>query len=362
MGVCPKKQAKNTTKCRKGISDTLLFEVNHMIAGMFNTVSGGIPRFTPYITEDMDIRLVRFDCAAAPDTLHLLKEAGCDAMIYYSPRKEDDAFFRQIAECGVKYLCTSSTGYDHFNLEAMRKYGLKGANVPAYSPNAISEYTVMVVLSLLRHLRKQILYVENGNYREDGIFGRELRNMEIGIVGAGRIGYTTMQCLSGFHPKKIYAYDPYPNDKVREYAQFVSLPELYEKSDIIIYHATYSKANHHMVNREAIAAMKDGVVLVNAARGGLFDAQAVLEGVESGKIGAVGLDVIEGEDVLTKKARHEECPLPVLGALLKHSNVIFTPHIAYYTDEADRNLAEGTIRNLDEYRTKGFCSNEVVQK
>ena len=115
-----------------------------------------------------------------------------------------------------------------------------------------------------------------------------------------------------------------------------------------------------MVNKETIAQMKDGVVLINCSRGGLFDAEAVLEAVESGKIGAVGLDVIENENLLRKEPRFDKCPIPVLEKLLKHPNVIYTPHSAFYTDEAERNLSEGTIENLNSYRLTGSCEKELV--
>jgi D-lactate dehydrogenase len=244
----------------------------------------------------------------------------------------------------------------------MKKYGLKGANVPKYSPNAISEHTVMLVLAALRNFRRQILNVERCNYQLTGVQGREIRNMVIGIVGAGRIGYVTMKCLSGFKPKKIYAYDPYQNDNVKEYAEYTTLEQIYELSDVIIFHAVYNDSNHHMVNDGTISKMKDGVILVNSSRGGLFDAQAVLRGVESGKIGGVCLDVIEGEGVLRKQQQFKECPIPTLQKLLAHDNVIYTPHSAFYTDEAERNLTQGTIDNLVSYMKTENCDNELIQR
>ena len=199
----------------------------------------------------------------------------------------------------------------------MKMYGIHGANVPVYSPNAISGHTVMLVLAALMHFRKQILNVEACRYGLAGIQGREIRNMNIGIVGAGRIGFTTIRCLSGFGPKKMYAYDPYPNDRVREYAEFVALDELYAKCDVIIYHAILNEDNLHMVNRETIKKMKDGVVLVNTSRGGLFDAEAVLEGIESGKIGALCIDAVEGEHVPAIKSFDEDGRVLYVGSFSK---------------------------------------------
>jgi D-lactate dehydrogenase len=294
--------------------------------------------------------------------LDKLKENGCEAMIYMADHLEGEEYFKKVADCGVKYVCCCSAGYDHFNIEAMKAHGLKGANVPKYSPNAISEHTVMLVLAGLRKFRTQILNVENGNYQVKSLMGREIRNMVIGVVGAGRIGCVTMQCLSGFGPKKIYACDPYENDEVKKYAEYATIDEIYERCDVIIFHTVLNETNYHMINDESIAKMKDGVVLVNSSRGGLFDTDAILRAVESGKIGALCIDVIEDEWKLRKKERFEECPIPVLGKLLEHDNVIYTPHAAFFTDEAERNLTQGTVDNLVSYMESGTCANELVQK
>lgn len=333
-----------------------------MKVGLFNTVRGGVDRFLPYAEKYQDLQLIPFDCPPTMQNLDKIKEAGCTALIYTADHKEPEAFFQKLAECGIRYLCCCCAGYDHFDLDAMKKYGIHGANVPAYSPNAISEHTVMLVLAALRHFRKQILQVENHRYGLAGLQGREIRNMTIGVVGAGRIGYTTIRCLSGFGPKKIYANDPFPNDKVAEYAEYVPLDTLYAQCDVIIFHAILNESSHHMVNRESIAKMKDGVVLINTSRGGLFDAEAVLEGVESGKLGAVCLDVIEGEGILRKKPAYDNCPIPVLEKLLQHDNVTFTSHCAFFTDEADRNLSEGTVENLESYARTGHCDKELVRE
>ena len=330
-----------------------------MKVGIFNTVRGGVPRFAPSAEKyHGEIELVGFDCPHSPENLHLLQ--GCEALIYSPVAQEPEEFWRGLAENGVKYVVTCSAGYDHFDLKLMKKYGMKGANVPYYSPNAISEHAVLTTLALLRNYREQLQRIQNRNYVIAGVRGSELRNQVVGIVGAGRIGYTTMKCLSGFGCK-ILTYDPYENEAVKEYAEYVSLEELYRQSDVIIYHFIYNESNHHMVNKETLAQMKDGVILVNVARGGLFDMDAVCEAVESGKVGALGIDVIEQEELLRKRPPGDECPLPVLEKLLTHSNVIFTNHTAFYTDEAEKNMADTTIDNLYSYMKTGECKFELVK-
>lgn len=330
-----------------------------MKVGVFNTVRGGVTRFAPSAERyHGEIELVGFDCPPSPENLHLVQ--GCEAILYTPVSMSPEAFWRGLAEYGVKYVVTCSAGYDHFNLELMKKYGMKGANVPFYSPNAISEHAVLTTLALLRNYREQILRIQNRNYVIAGVRGSELRNQVVGIVGAGRIGYTTMKCLSGFGAK-LLAYDPYENEAVKKYAEYVPLPKLYHRADVIIYHCIYNKENHHMVNKETLAQMKDGVILVNVARGGLFDMEAVCEAVESGKIGALGIDVIEQEELLRKTNPGDPCPLPVLERLLAHSNVIFTNHTAFYTDEAEKNMADTAIDNLYSYMKTGACQFELVK-
>ena len=214
--------------------------------------------------------------------------------------------------------------------------------------------------ALLRKLRVQLEHVLRHSYGIAGLQGRELRNMVVGVVGAGRIGYTTMQCLSGFKPKKILAYDMRPNDAVRQYADYVPLEELYRRADVIIFHCAYTEENYHMVNDRTIAMMKKGVVLVNSARGPLFDTEAVLRGLDSGAIGALGLDVIEGEGALRQESGQSAAVRSAVDALISHENVIYTNHTAFYTDEADHNMNEATIENLLQYEKTGRCDNEVV--
>ncbi len=333
-----------------------------MNIGIFTTAGGGGGIFQAYIKKHKEkLTLIELEGQPTIEKLRQLKENNCTAMIYISDHQEDDIFFRTLAEQGIKYICCCSAGYEFLNLTAMKKYGIKGANVPEYSPNAISEHTVMLFLALLRKLRTQILRIEANNFARNGLQGKEVRNMTIGIVGAGRIGYTTLQCLSGFSPKKMYVYDHHEKVKVKQYAEYVPLDILYKKSDIIIYHCSYNEENYHMVNEKTIAAMKDKVILINVARGPLFDMKAVLEGIKTGKVGALGIDVIEGEGAIRNKKHDGKCPLPILEEILKYENTIFTSHTAYYTDEAIRNISATTVENAYSYAMTGNCSNELVK-
>lgn len=329
-----------------------------MKVGMFNSLRGGAARFAASVAKYKgDIEFVELDCPPTLDNVDKLR--GCEGFLFSPFKNDGDEFWKKVAEAGVKYVVTCSAGYDHFDLDAMKKYGLKAANVPFYSPNAISEHAVMLLLGLLRHFRSQIKNVEAYDMSLDGLMGSEVRNQVIGIVGAGRIGSTTIKILSGFGPKKIYVSDNNERDDVKQYAEYLSLDELYQKCDVIIYHCAYSEDNHHMVNKDTIAKMKKGVLLINVARGGLFDAYAVLDGLKSGQLGGVALDVIEGEEILRKHKGEND--LPILDELMKYSNFLFTMHTAFYTDEADRNQSDTTLENFNEYRLTGQCKFELIK-
>lgn len=333
-----------------------------MKVGMYSTTTDGEKRFLPYKDKyDKKLELFNFACPPSYENLDKIKEYGCEALIYFNPKHEDEAYFEKLAKMGIRYLCTSSAGFDHFNLEAMRKNGIKGANVPQYSPNAISEHTVLLTLSVLRNYREQIKRIEKAEYGIDGLMGKEIRNQVIGIVGTGRIGSTTVKCLQGFNPKKILAYSLSENPTLKNIVTYNDEDTLYRTCDVIIFHCAATAENYHMINDESLSKMKDGVILINAARGSLFDNSAILKAVKSGKIGGLGIDVIEGEEMLKGTQTDIPCPVPELSELLKYPNVTFTRHTAFYTDEAFKNMTMTTIDNLLEYESTGSCVNELIK-
>ena len=271
-----------------------------------------------------------------------------------------------LKENGVKYVLTRSAGYDHIDIQALERNGIKASNVPLYSPNAIAEYVCMTVLMILRKMKRQLRMIERNDYRLTGIRGRELRNMTIGIVGTGRIGCETVKIMSGFSGR-ILAYDMYPKDDMRLLASYVSLEELYKNSDIIIYHCPLTEENYHMVNENAISKMKQGVILVNPARGGLWDYRAVADAVESGKIAGVVTDVYESEkSYLRKKVTGSIIEFSsensALEELRNRENVIYTAHSAFYTDTAIENMIETTVENLVAFARMGSCSCLITGK
>lgn len=289
---------------------------------------------------------------------HLAK--GHDAVIIQGNCIADERALEIIHSLGVNILTTRTAGYDKVDLQAAHKLGIKACNVPAYSPNAVSEYSLTLALAAVRKLPLTLRRMRNYNFAIKGLMGQEIKNMTVGIVGTGRIGYETIRNYSGF-TSNIIAYDLYPNDKVKELATYVSLDELFTKSDIISIHCPLTEDNYHLIDKDAIDKMKDGVIIINTSRGALIDAQALLDGVLSHKISAAALDVYEYENGLyLKNNAEDDLEDRLLKELIHHNNIIVTPHIAFYTDEAVKNMVETSLMNIREIEKHGSSQNELV--
>ena len=258
--------------------------------------------------------------------------------------KIDAALLEKYHEFGVKMISTRTIGYDHIDLEAAKKFGIQISNV-TYSPECVADYTIMLMLMAIRKMKRIMQREEINDFSLSGIQGRELPNFTVGVLGTGKIGRSVIRNLSGFGCK-IYAYDLYENEEVKQRAEYVSLDEIFEKCDLITLHTPLSDENFHIIDARAISKMKDGVVIVNTARGGLIDTKALIDGLESGKISAAGLDVIEDEfgmyyydrksDILSKRD---------LYILRGFPNVIVTPHMAFYTDQAVSDMVRHSIES-----------------
>ncbi len=251
-------------------------------------------------------------------------------------------------ELGVKCIATRTIGYDHIDSEYAKSIGMGVINI-TYSPASVADYTVMMILMGCRKIKHIMERAAVQDFSLKGKLGIELHNATVGIIGTGRIGTTVINELSGFGCK-IYAYDIYESEQVKEKASYVALDELFQKCDIISLHAPATDDNYHMIDKAAIDKMKTGVMIINCARGSLIDTQALIDGIESGKVGFAGLDVIEQESGLYYFNRMGE-PLnnTQLAILKSYPNVLVTPHTAFYTDEAVANMVENSITYAMEF-------------
>ena len=278
-------------------------------------------------------------CNDAPDlnNVSLCKGSRCVDVI---TSKIDAPLIKAFHEQGVEYITTRTIGYDHIDLEAAGKYGIKVGNAP-YGPNGVADYTVMLILMSIRKMGAILGRTNLQDYTLQGLNGRELRDLTVGVIGTGRIGSTVIRNLSGFGCR-ILAYDLYEKDEVKQLAAYVPLEEIWKESDVITLHTPLTEENHHLINADTIAQMKDGVVIVNTARGALIDSDAFIDAIENGKIGAAGLDVVENEfglyyyDHKSDILKNRE-----LAMLRSFPNVTVSHHMAFYT----KNYVETVVKD-----------------
>ena len=271
---------------------------------------------------------------------------GCEAMSVCDGMCDLSApVLEKLAAEGVKYIGFRTIGYNSVDLEAAKRLGIRVAH-SGYSPYSVANYTVMLMLMCIRKALYVMMRSHTADYSLGPICGREMQNMTVGIIGTGRIGKAVIKNLSGFGCK-IIAYDPYPAKDL----EYVTLDELYAKSDIISLHTFLSDETYHMINKDSIAKMKDGVILINAARGALVDTKNLIEAVESGKIGSVGTDCCEGEDDFIRTDRkYDDLVVNHDYIILKSfQNTIVTPHIAFFTDQAVSDMVESSVKSVVQF-------------
>ncbi|NNC93857.1 MAG: 2-hydroxyacid dehydrogenase [Acidimicrobiia bacterium] len=285
---------------------------------------------------------------------------GFDAVCAFVNDDLGAAVLEALHGLGVHHIALRSAGFNHVDLEAARRLGFTIARVPAYSPHAVAEHTVAIMLALNRQIHKSYSRVRDGNFALDGLLGFDLFGRTVGVVGTGKIGERVAVIMSGFGCR-IVAYDPYPNPVCIELGvEYVDLPTLFAGSDIVSLHTPLTPETHHLVDAETIAMMKDGVMIVNTSRGALVDTVAVIEGLKTRKIGYLGLDVYEEEgDLFFENLSDRIITDDVFSRLLTFPNVIITGHQAFFTAEAITAIAETTMANLTAFETGVASGNEL---
>jgi D-specific alpha-keto acid dehydrogenase len=241
---------------------------------------------------------------------------------------------------GVAYISTRSIGDDHIDVAYAHSVGICVGNV-AYSPDSVADYTLMLVLMALRNAKSVIRRTDAHDYRLHDVRGRELRDLTVGVIGAGRIGTAVMDRLRGFRCRTL-AYDTRPKSDAR----YVSLDELLRQSDIVTLHTPLTVETHHLLDDRRIAQMKNGAFVINTGRGALVHTESLVSGLESGRLAGAALDVLEGEDgIFYADWRNRSVGHELLLRLQELPNVIISPHIAYYTDHALSDAVENSIVN-----------------
>lgn len=268
---------------------------------------------------------------------------------------------QQLHDGGVRIIALRCAGFNQVDLRKAAELGIKVTRVPAYSPYAVAEFALSLILTLNRRIHRAYNRIRSGNFTIDGLLGFDLHGKTIGVIGTGKIGCVFANLFKGFGVK-VLGYDPYPGAGFREAGgTYVTLPELLGQSDIISLHCPLSPDTHHIINDDSIAQMKKGVMLINTSRGALVDAKAVIRGLKNHHIGYLGLDVYEQEAEIFYENFSEQVIMDdVLQRLITFPNVLVTSHQAYFTDTALQNIADTTLNNLTAFQKGEKLVNEVT--
>ena len=286
---------------------------------------------------------------------------GFDVVCVFVNDVVNEAVIKTLAECGIKLIALRCAGFNNVDLKAAAAAGIKVVRVPAYSPYAVAEHGVALLMSLTRHIPQAYLRTKTANFNIEGLTGRDLFGLTAGILGTGKIGRIMADILIGFG-MKIIAYDPFPNTKwaQEKNIEYVDLEEIFKRSDVLSLHCPLTEETKHIVNHDRMKMMKHDAVIINTGRGALIDSKALVHALKHGHIGGIGMDVYEEEskyffsdwstDIMTDDT---------LARLLTFPNVIITGHQAFLTTNALKNLADTTLENIKAFSSGNELVNEV---
>jgi len=285
--------------------------------------------------------------------------ADCEAVCIFVNDRADATTIDALASLGVKMIALRCAGFNNVDLAAAQRHGIVVARVPAYSPHAVAEHTVGLILTLNRQIHRAFNRVREHNFDLEGLLGFDLHGKTVGVIGTGTIGIEVIKILRGFGCR-VLAHDVVETQAAIDAgARYVSLGDLYQASRIITLHCPLTPQTFHLINREAISRMSRGVMIVNSSRGAVIDTRAVIEALKSGEIGALAIDVYEEEELFFQDVSSQVLQDDLLARLLTFPNVLVTGHQAFFTEEALRNIAETTLSNLDDVASRRPCANAI---
>lgn len=320
-----------------------------MIVTVFSTRSYDQKFLTEANTEHShELRFLeaRLDASTA------LLAQGSKAVCAFVNDQVDRPVLTQLASLGVQLVALRSAGFNHVDLSAAKELGMTVARVPAYSPYAVAEHAVALILTLNRKIHRAYNRVREGNFLLQGLCGFDMRGCTIGVIGTGKIGEVFCQIMNGFGCQ-LLGYDPYENEACKDLGlRYVTLEELLQKSDIISLHCPLNDHTRHIINAETVAQLKAGAMIVNTGRGALIDTRAAINGLKNGQIGALALDVYEEEEALFFEDRSEDVIQDdVFMRLLTFPNVLVTAHQGFFTRNALTNIAHTTLQNISAFES-----------
>lgn len=308
------------------------------------------------LSEEYNCNIHFIDSGISEDTVILAK--NCEAICIFVNDYITENIAAKLEELGVKLILLRCAGFNNVDLKAVRSHNLTVMRVPSYSPAAVAEFSMASILTVNRQTHRAYSRTRDFNMTINGLMGMDLYGKTAGVIGTGKIGQCMIDIFNGFH-MNVLAYDLYPNENLD--AVYVSLDELFEKSDVISLHCPLTKETRHIINEDSINKMKPGVILSNTSRGALIDSTALIDGLKSGKIGAVALDVYEEEEgVFYEDVSNEIILDDVLSRLSTFPNVLITSHMGFFTKEAMQAIAVTTLSNAVAFE-KGEKLINIVQ-
>ncbi|GAB2651884.1 2-hydroxyacid dehydrogenase [Vibrio panuliri] len=286
---------------------------------------------------------------------------GCEVVCAFVNDDLSAPVLKELAENGVKLIAMRCAGYDRVDLAAAKQLGLQVVRVPAYSPEAVAEHTVGMMMCLNRRFHKAYQRTRDANFSLEGLVGFNFHGKTVGVFGSGKIGLATMRILNGLG-MNILCFDPYENPQAIELGvTYCDKDTLLKSSDIITLHCPMTPENYHLLNQEAFDKMKDGVMIINTSRGELLDSAAAIEALKQGRIGSLGLDVYDNEkDLFFQDKSNDIVVDDVFRRLSACHNVLFTGHQAFLTSDALANIAQTTLSNIKAFSQNQVSGNEVI--
>ncbi|WP_286264075.1 2-hydroxyacid dehydrogenase [Thalassotalea atypica] len=308
---------------------------------------------------DTDLEFTFFESKLSRETVDLAQ--GFDAICMFVNDHADKFVLDHLKDFGIKVIALRCAGFNNIDIDYAARHGFKLCRVPEYSPEAVAEHTVGLMLTLSRKFHKAYNRIREDNFALDGLMGFNLHQKTVGIVGTGNIGLATTKILTGFGCKLI-CYDPNESEQVKQLgAEYVSLDELFRRSDIISLHCPLLNSTHHLINEDTLQLMKKGAMLINTSRGGLIDSVAIVKALLSRQLGYLGIDVYELESSLFfEDLSGEIIDDDVFVRLASLPNVVITGHQGFFTEEAISTIAKTTVGSLTTLLSNQQLDNEFL--
>jgi len=310
-------------------------------------------------THNTSLSMTFFESRLSMETIGLVK--GFDAVSCFVNDDVNADVIHLLKKQGVKIIALRCAGFNNVDLNAAKAEGVEVFHVPDYSPTSVAEHAVALIMTLNRKTHRAYHRVKEGNFALEGLLGFNLEGKTVGCVGTGRIGQAFCRIMKGFGCN-VLCYDLYPSqDLIDLGCNYIPLDELYQKSDIISLHCPLTESTHHLINNDSLSRMKDGVMIINTSRGALVHAQEAIDGLYSGKIGFLGLDVYEQENnIFFEDMSSHIIQDSVFQLMLTFPNVVVTGHQGYFTDEALNHIAETTVDNLIKHGQNDIKSRRLA--